>query len=198
MRKHFQIEITDTTFTYTRDSAGIAAEAALDELYIRGPASPRTTCRPGCRAPTKPRTGRAGVRIDRGSRSADPSDPSPPRRARPRARTDLHARLLPHRHLKAAWKPSPLPTDEHRPSSPDPVHESRPLTRRAQKAQTKRTSTGQPAHSYRTLLAELTLPRPGHHLPARRQQHIREATQPTALQAQALELAANAPVLGVR
>ena len=34
MRKHFQIEITDTTFTYTRDSAGITAEAALDGFYI--------------------------------------------------------------------------------------------------------------------------------------------------------------------
>jgi len=30
MKKHFQIAITDTTFTYTRDTAGIAAEAALD------------------------------------------------------------------------------------------------------------------------------------------------------------------------
>jgi transposase len=34
MRKHFQITITDTTFTYTRDTAGITAEAALDGFYI--------------------------------------------------------------------------------------------------------------------------------------------------------------------
>ena len=34
MKKHFQIEITDTTFTYTRDTAGIDAEAALDGFYI--------------------------------------------------------------------------------------------------------------------------------------------------------------------
>ena len=34
MKKHFQITITDTTFTYTRDTAGIAEEAALDGFYI--------------------------------------------------------------------------------------------------------------------------------------------------------------------
>ena len=34
MKKHFQIAITDTTFTYARDSEGIAAEAALDGFYI--------------------------------------------------------------------------------------------------------------------------------------------------------------------
>ena len=34
MKKHFQIAITDTTFTYTRDTATINAEAALDGFYI--------------------------------------------------------------------------------------------------------------------------------------------------------------------
>jgi hypothetical protein len=34
MRKHFQIQITDMDFTYTRDSAGISDEAALDGFYI--------------------------------------------------------------------------------------------------------------------------------------------------------------------
>jgi hypothetical protein len=35
VKKHFQITITDTTFTYTRNTPGIAAEAALDGFYIR-------------------------------------------------------------------------------------------------------------------------------------------------------------------
>ena len=34
MRKHFQITITDTTFTYTRNTDTINAEAALDGFYI--------------------------------------------------------------------------------------------------------------------------------------------------------------------
>ena len=57
-------------------------------------------------------------------------------------------------HLKAAWKPL-LFTDEHRPVSPDPVSKAVRSPAAQQKAQTKRTTTGQPAHSYRTLLTEL-------------------------------------------
>jgi transposase len=57
-------------------------------------------------------------------------------------------------HLKAAWKPL-LFSDEERPVSPDPVAKAVRSTAADTKARTKRTSTGQPAHSYRTLLAEL-------------------------------------------
>ena len=41
MKKHFQITITDTTFTHTRDTAGIAAEAALTGSTSCGPVSPK-------------------------------------------------------------------------------------------------------------------------------------------------------------
>jgi transposase len=34
MRKHFQIEITDTTFTHARNTETITTEAALDGFYI--------------------------------------------------------------------------------------------------------------------------------------------------------------------
>jgi transposase len=34
MRKHFEVAITDTTFTYQRKSEQIAAETALDGFYI--------------------------------------------------------------------------------------------------------------------------------------------------------------------
>ena len=57
-------------------------------------------------------------------------------------------------HLKAAWKPL-LFTDEHRPISPDPVAKAVRSPAAQHKAQTKQTTTGEPAHSYRTLLAEL-------------------------------------------
>ena len=55
MKKHFQIAITDTTFTYTRDTATINAEAALDGVRTScGPASPKPTSRPAMSsAPTK-------------------------------------------------------------------------------------------------------------------------------------------------
>ncbi len=36
MSKHFKREITDTTFTFERDQATIAAEARLDGIYVLG------------------------------------------------------------------------------------------------------------------------------------------------------------------
>ena len=53
MKKHFQITITDTTFTYTRNTDTIAAEAALDGFYIlrtslteNRPPEPGMSCAP--------------------------------------------------------------------------------------------------------------------------------------------------------
>ncbi len=42
--KHFTISITDRTFRYQRDEAAIAAEAALDGLYVIRTNCPRTGC----------------------------------------------------------------------------------------------------------------------------------------------------------
>ena len=53
-------------------------------------------------------------------------------------------------HLKAAWKPL-LFTDEDRPTNPDPVAKAVRSPGAQHKAQTKRTTTGEPAHSYQRL-----------------------------------------------
>ena len=42
MAKHFALEITDTTFTFARKTAEIAAEAALDGLYVVRTSLPET------------------------------------------------------------------------------------------------------------------------------------------------------------
>ncbi len=100
-------------------------------------------------------------------------------------------------HLKAAWKPL-LFTDEDRPVSPDPVAKAVRSPAAQHKAQTKRTSTGQPAHSYRTLLAELatqTRNTTRLHGPT---STFEKLTQPTALQAHALDLAQHAPVVATQ
>jgi hypothetical protein len=197
MRKHFQIEITDTTFTYARDTTGIAAEAALDGFYIL-----RTSI-------TDVPAGdvvRAYKNLEQAERAFG-SLKGPDLQIRPihhhledRVRAHVLICMLAYYltwHLKAAWKPL-LFTDEHRPTSPDPVAKAVRSTSAQQKAQSKRTSSGQPAHSYRTLLAELatqtrnTTRLHGHTAT------FEKLTQPTPLQADALDLAANAPVLGVR
>ena len=196
MRKHFGVEITDTTFTYTRDTAGIAEEAALDGFYIL-----RTSLTQTDVAATD--VVRAYKNLEQAERAFG-SIKGPDLQIRPihhhletRVRAHVLICMLAYYltwHLKAAWKPL-LFTDEHPPTSPDPVAKAVRSTSAQQKAQTKRTATGEPAHSYRTLLAELatqtrnTTRLHGH------ASTFEKLTQPTPLQAEALDLAAHAPVV---
>ncbi len=199
MRKHFQIEITDTTFTYTRDTAGIAAEAALDGFYILRTSLTETDLAAGDVV-------RAYKNLEQ-AETAFGSLKGPDLQIRPihhrledRVRAHVLICMLGYYltwHLKAAWKPL-LFTDEHRPSSPDPVAKAVRSTSAQHKAQTKRTSAGEPAHSYRTLLAELATQTRNTTRLAGSASTFEKLTQSTALQAKALDLAANAPVLGVR
>lgn len=199
MKKHFQITITDTTFTYTRDSAAIAAEAALDGFYILRTSLTDTDLKTGDVV-------RAYKNLEQAERAFG-SLKGPDLQIRPihhhledRVRAHVFICMLAYYltwHLKAAWKPL-LFTDEDRPVSPDPVAKAVRSTSAQQKAQSKRTTTGQPAHSYGTLLTELatqtrnTTRLHGH------SSTFEKLTQPTELQAQALDLAANAPVVVVR
>jgi Transposase DDE domain len=199
MRKHFQIEITDTTFTYTRDTAGIATEAALDGFYILRTSLTETDLAAGDVV-------RAYKNLEQAERAFG-SLKGPELQIRPihhhladRVRAHVLICMLGYYltwHLKAAWKPL-LFTDEDRPTSPDPAAKAVRSAAAQQKARTKRTATGQPAHSYRTLLAELATQTRN---TTRLHGHtgtFEKLTQPTSLQAEALDLAANAPVVVVR
>jgi hypothetical protein len=196
MKKHFETTITDTTFTYTRKTEQIAAEAALDGFYILRTSLPETALQTDDVV-------RAYKNLEQAERAFG-SLKGPDLQIRPihhhlagRVRAHVLICMLAYYltwHLKAAWKPL-LFTDEHRPVSPDPVAKAVRSTAAQHKAQTKRTSTGQPAHSYQTLLTELatqtrnTTRLHGH------TSTFEKLTQPTALQAEALKLAAHAPVV---
>jgi Transposase DDE domain len=199
VKKHFQIAITDTTLTYTRNTETIAAEAALDGFYILRTSLTETDLPAGDVV-------RAYKNLEQAERAFG-SLKGPELQIRPihhhlaeRVRAHVLICMLAYYltwHLKAAWKPL-LFTDEDRPVSPDPVAKAVRSPAAARKAQTKQTSTGQPAHSYRTLLAELatqtrnTTRLHGHTAT------FEKLTQPTTLQAQALDLAQHAPVLATR
>jgi Transposase DDE domain len=196
MRKHFQITITDTTFTYTRNTAQIAAEAALDGFYILRTSLTDNTLPAGDVV-------RAYKNLEQAERAFGTLK-GPDLQIRPihhhlenRVRAHVLICMLAYYltwHLKAAWKPL-LFTDEDRPQNLDPVAKAVRSPAATRKAQTKHTSTGQPAHSYRTLLTELatqtrnTTRLHGHTTT------FEKLTQPTALQAQALDLAEHAPVV---
>ena len=199
MRKHFQITITDTTFTYTRDTAGIATEAALDGFYILRTSLTETDLPAGDIV-------RAYKNLEQAERAFG-SLKGPELQIRPihhrladRVRAHVLICMLAYYltwHLKAAWKPL-LFTDEHRPTSPDPVAKAVRSPAAQHKAQTKRTSTGQPAHSYQTLLAELATHTRNTTRLAGSTSTFEKLTQPTRLQAEALDLVANAPVVVIR
>ena len=199
MKKHFQIEITDMTFTYTRDTVGIAEEAALDGFYILRTSLTDTDLSAGDAV-------RAYKNLEQAERAFG-SLKGPDLQIRPihhhledRVRAHVLICTLAYYltwHLKAAWKPL-LFSDEHRPVSPDPVAKAVRSPAAQQKARTKRTAAGEPAHSYRTLLAELSTQTRNTTRLTGHTSTFEKLTQPTPLQADALALAANAPVLDVR
>ncbi|MDQ5872274.1 MAG: transposase, partial [Acidobacteriota bacterium] len=92
------------------------------------------------------------------------------------------------RHLRDTWTELTY-QDEQPPHRSDPVAKANRSPAAQHKAATKRTSTGQPAHSFTSLLAELatqtrnTIALPG------TDATFDKLTEPTPLQARALELA---------
>jgi transposase len=196
VKKHFDVQITDMDFTYQRKQPQIDEETALDGFYIL-----RTNHTPDdLPAGDVVRAYKNLEQAERAFRSLK----GPDLEIRPihhhletRVRTHVFICMLAYYltwHLKAAWKPM-LFTDEHRPTSEDPVAKAVRSPAAQAKARTKRTSNGSPAHSYRTLLTELATQTRNRTRLAGHTDTFEKLTQPTPLQARALELAANAPVV---
>jgi hypothetical protein len=195
MKKHFELEITDTSFTYTRKTKQIEAEAALDGIYVLRTSVPAQTL------PTADVV-RAYKGLEQVERAFG-SFKGPDLQIRPihhhlehRVRAHILLCMLAYYltwHLRAAWAPL-LFADEHPPIATDPVAKATRSPAAQRKAQTKRTTTGEPCHSYRSLIDELaTLTRNTIRLPATTATYDK-LTQPTDLQNRALDLAANAPL----
>ena len=176
MRKHFQTTITDTTFTYTRKTAEIAAEAALDGFYILRTGLTETDLQTGDVV-------RAYKNLEQAERAFG-SIKGPDLQIRPihhhlqdRVRAHVLICMLAYYltwHLKAAWKPL-LFTDEHRPVTPDPVAKAVRSSSAQQKAQTKSDQHRAPRAQLPHAAHRALHPDPEHHPPARPRQHLREA-----------------------
>jgi Transposase DDE domain len=97
-------------------------------------------------------------------------------------------------HLREAWAPL-IFKDQQPPIADDPVAKATRSPAAQRKAQTKRTTAGEPCHSYRSLIAELaTQTRNTIRLPGNLATFDKLA-EPTPLQGRALDLAATAPVV---
>jgi Transposase DDE domain len=195
MRKHFQIEITDTSFSFAHKQAQIAAEAALDGIYVL-----RTSTETE-RLPTADvvRSYKGLEQVERafGTLKGPELEIRPiHHRLEDRVRAHVLLCTLAYYltwHLRTAWTPL-LFKDEHPPIAADPVAKATRSETAQRKAQTKRTAAGQPCHSYRSLLTELgTLTRNTIRL-AGANATFERLTEPTPLQAHALELVERAPL----
>ncbi|MGO9976148.1 MAG: hypothetical protein ACLP01_25770 [Solirubrobacteraceae bacterium] len=195
MRKHFQLTITDTTFTYERKTEQINQEAALDGFYILRTSLPAETL-------AQEGVVRAYKNLEQAERAFG-SFKGPDLQIRPihhhledRVRAHVLICMLAYYltwHLKTAWKPL-LFTDEHRPTNPDPVAKAVRSPAAQHKAQTKRTTTGEACHDYRSLLKELATQTRNTTRLAGSTATFDKLTQPTPLQAHAHELVASLPV----
>jgi hypothetical protein len=187
VRKHFQVEIGETSFAFERKHDQIAAEAALDGIYVL-----RTSV-PDRELPT-PEVVRAYKQLKEVERAfrtlKGPLELRPiHHRLEERVKAHVFLCMLSYYlawHLRQAWKPL-LFDDEQPPVQPDPVAKARRSPQAEQKAQSKRTTAGERCHSLTTLLDELA---------TRTQNTIRlqggasfeQLTEPTPTQAHALAL----------
>lgn len=188
MAKHFDLVIGDTSFAYSRKDDQIAAEAALDGIYvIRTIVGPDRLDTPGVVEAYKSLT---AVEREFLSLKAIDLDLRPIRhRLEDRVRAHVFICMLAAYlvwHLRRAWAPLCF-TDETPPTRTDPVAAAQRSTAATTKASRQHTSTGEPVHDFATLLDHLaTLTR--NTIAFTGGIRINQLTTPTPTQRQAFEL----------
>jgi hypothetical protein len=190
VKKHFALEIADGRFSYARRSEQIAEEAALDGIYVlrTSVASERL------HAPDVVRAYKQLKEVERDFRTLKgPELEIRPIHHRLEQRVRAHVflctlALYVEWHLRQAWRELTF-HDEQRHDQPDPVAKATRSPAAARKAQTKTTSAGQPAHTLRSLLAELRLQTRNTIRVADSPATFTKLAKTSPLQARALELA---------
>ena len=198
MAKHFTLEITESSFTYQREESAIAAEAALDGLYVV-----RTSVAESLlgEAPTV-QAYKGLSKVERAFRSLKGVD----LKIRPiyhhladRVRAHVLLCVLAYYvewHMRAAL--APLLFDDEDPAAgqarrTSPVAPAQLSERAERKAVTKQSEDGRPIHSFHSLLADLaTIAKNRIQVTVRglttETQTFDRITRPTPLQQKALDL----------
>jgi hypothetical protein len=189
MAKHYQLDIADGHFAYHHDHDSIAAEAALDGVYVI-----RSSV-------TAERLHGAGV-VEAYKRLANVE-----RDFRCLKTVDLDIRPVHHRleqrvrghvlvcmvaayltwHLRRIWAPLCF-TDEAAPQRHDPVAPARRSVTALRKASRQTTPDGQPVHSYRSLIDHLAALTRNDVVYHDTEITIAQLAQPTPTQQRAFEL----------
>jgi DDE family transposase len=160
MAKHFTVSITDTSFAFTRNTAAIASEAALDGFYVLRTNVPAELL--DTTATVLAYTSLAGVeRAFRSIKTVDLEIRPIHHRLADRVRAHVFLCMLAYYliwHLRRAW--AELLFDDHdRPvaaaARPSPVAAAKVSPAAHRKAACKHTAEGRPVHSLRSLLRDL-------------------------------------------
>jgi DDE family transposase len=194
VKKHFELEITDTSFSFSRKQEQIQQEGALDGIYVLRTSVPDTQLDP----PDVVRSYKQLKEVERSFRTMKgPLELRPiHHRLEDRVRAHVFICTLAYYlewHLRQAWAELTF-KDERPPLSPDPVAKASRSPQARRKARTKRTTTGEACHSFRGLIQELarrtqnTVRIPGS------QAAFTQLSEPTPLQAHALELVRTAEI----
>jgi hypothetical protein len=156
MGKHFHTTITDTAFTYRRDTARIDAEAALDGIYVLRTSVDTDSLDPA--AVVQSYKNLANVERDFRIIKTDDLDLRPIyHRLDDRVKAHVLICLLSCYliwHLRKAWAPMTF-TDEHPPQRENPVAPAQRSPQADAKAARKHDANGNPLRSFRGLLDHL-------------------------------------------
>ena len=154
--KHFHTTITDTSFTYHRDQAKIAAQAALDGIYVLRTSVEAATLDPA--AVVQSYKNLANIERDFRIIKTDDLDLRPiHHRLEDRVRAHVFICMLACYltwHLRKSWAPMTF-TDEHPPARDNPVAPARRSAHADAKAATKHDPDDNPVRSFRGLLKHL-------------------------------------------
>jgi hypothetical protein len=192
MAKHFTLDITDESFTFTRNTADIAAEAALDGIYVLRTSLPTDSL------PTDDVVARYKnlADVERFFRTLNSElDVRPIRhRLADRVRAHMFLRMLSYYiswHMKQALAPI-LFQDNDKPAAAakraNPVAPAQRSDEALNKAARKRTDDDTPVHSFTSLLADLATICANQIQPTDDTPAFTMTTTPTPLQRRAFEL----------
>ncbi len=193
MAKHFAITITETAFTYPRKLEAIAAEAALDGIYVLRTSVPSEVL--GSEDTVRAYKDLAKVeRAFRCLKTVDLQVRPIHHRLEERVRAHVFLCMLAYYvewHLRKAW--APLLFAEEDPAAAaarrgSPVKPAVRSARTEAKARTKQTADGDTVHRFRGLLAHLATLTQNTIQPAGDLPTFERVTTPTGLQRRAFDL----------
>ena len=190
--KHFIADITDDGIAWRRDEQKIAAEAALDGIYVIRTSLPAAALGAGAAVESC----KALENVERVFRGLNTDLLIRPIRHRLTGRVRAHVliRLLAYYvtwHMQQKLAPMLFKDDDPaaaRAARPSPVAPARRSPSALAKDATKHTAGGQPVHSLATLLADLATITANHIQPAQGLPAFTLITTPTPIQHRALEL----------